>query len=174
VHIFIKLKTVERSTKTEYFRNTFFAILHTSLALMFIYCSYKARPFLRSWTQCYLSYCTEFETILHIPPYPGYSPHRQMFQMKVADRNYISILGRYYCYCCSGLRLCLCKTAASNGPLSMPPYDTSVNMEQRWNDTDRGKPKDSEKKTCPSATLSTTNSATFSHIIFFVWWAVLV
>jgi hypothetical protein len=30
-------------------------------------------------------------------------------------------------------------------------------MEQRWNDTDRGKPKDSEKKACLSAALSTTN-----------------
>jgi membrane-bound lytic murein transglycosylase MltF len=30
-------------------------------------------------------------------------------------------------------------------------------MEQRWNDIDRGKQKDYEKKTCPSAALSTTN-----------------
>jgi hypothetical protein len=30
-------------------------------------------------------------------------------------------------------------------------------MEHRWNEIDRGKPKYSGKKTCPSATLSTTN-----------------
>jgi hypothetical protein len=30
-------------------------------------------------------------------------------------------------------------------------------MEQRWNETDRGKPKYSGEKTCHSATLSTTN-----------------
>jgi hypothetical protein len=34
---------------------------------------------------------------------------------------------------------------ASNGPFVHPPDDTWVNMEPRWNDTDRGKPKDSEK-----------------------------
>jgi hypothetical protein len=30
-------------------------------------------------------------------------------------------------------------------------------MEHRWNEIDRGKPKYSGKKTCPSATLSNTN-----------------
>jgi hypothetical protein len=34
---------------------------------------------------------------------------------------------------------------AANGPIFQPPDDTWVNMEQRWNDTDRGKLKDSEK-----------------------------
>jgi hypothetical protein len=34
-------------------------------------------------------------------------------------------------------------------------------MEQRWNDTDRGKPKNSEK-TCPSATSPTTNTTGLS------------
>jgi hypothetical protein len=33
---------------------------------------------------------------------------------------------------------------ASNGPFIHPPNDTWVNIEQRWNDTDRRKPKDSE------------------------------
>jgi hypothetical protein len=37
-----------------------------------------------------------------------------------------------------------------------PPDDTWVNMEQRWNDSDRRKPKDSERN-CPSATLCTAN-----------------
>jgi hypothetical protein len=41
---------------------------------------------------------------------------------------------------------------AANGPTVHPPDDTQVNMEQRWNDTDRGKRKD-----LSSATLSTTN-----------------
>jgi hypothetical protein len=34
---------------------------------------------------------------------------------------------------------------ASNGPFVHPPDDISVNMEQQWNDNDRGKPKNSEK-----------------------------
>jgi hypothetical protein len=45
---------------------------------------------------------------------------------------------------------------AANGPSVHPPDDTRVNMEHRWNDINRGKPKDSEKS-CPSATLSTTS-----------------
>jgi hypothetical protein len=45
---------------------------------------------------------------------------------------------------------------ASNGPFVHLPDDIWLDVEQRWNDTDRGKQKDSEK-TCPSATLSTTN-----------------
>jgi hypothetical protein len=40
---------------------------------------------------------------------------------------------------------CLCGTAAYNGPFVHPPNDTLVNMVQRWHDTDRGKPKDSER-----------------------------
>jgi hypothetical protein len=43
------------------------------------------------------------------------------------------------------VRLCLCGTPAANGPFVHPPNDTWVNTEQRWNDTDRGKPKDSEE-----------------------------
>jgi hypothetical protein len=40
----------------------------------------------------------------------------------------------------------LCGTTASNVPFVHPSSDdTWVNMEQRWNDIDRGKPKDSEK-----------------------------
>jgi hypothetical protein len=45
---------------------------------------------------------------------------------------------------------------ASNGPTVHPPNDTCVNMEQRWNDNDRGKLKVSEKSR-PIAGLSTTN-----------------
>jgi hypothetical protein len=33
----------------------------------------------------------------------------------------------------------------ANGPFVHPPDDTRVNMEQRWNDIDRGKPKNSER-----------------------------
>jgi hypothetical protein len=44
-----------------------------------------------------------------------------------------------------GVKLCLCGTAAANGPFVHPPDDTWVNMEQGWNDIDSGKPKDSEK-----------------------------
>jgi hypothetical protein len=56
------------------------------------------------------------------------------------------------------VRLCFSGTAATNGPIVHPPDDTWVNMEQRWNYTDRGKPKNSEKKSLTSATLSTTNT----------------
>jgi hypothetical protein len=41
--------------------------------------------------------------------------------------------------------LCLCGIVTANGPTVHPPDDTRVNMEQQWNDTDRGKLKDSEK-----------------------------
>jgi hypothetical protein len=41
-------------------------------------------------------------------------------------------------------------------------YNTSLNMsmEYRWNDTERANPTYSEKKACPSATLSTTDITT--------------
>jgi hypothetical protein len=38
----------------------------------------------------------------------------------------------------------ICGAAAANGPTAQPQCDTWVNMEQRWNDIDRGQPKDSE------------------------------
>jgi hypothetical protein len=43
------------------------------------------------------------------------------------------------------MRLYFCKTATANGPIIHAPDDTWVNIEQRWNDIDRRKPKDSEK-----------------------------
>jgi hypothetical protein len=46
-----------------------------------------------------------------------------------------------FSYCCDRVRLCLCGTAAANGPI-VSPLD---NMKQRWNDINIGKPKDSEK-----------------------------
>jgi hypothetical protein len=47
---------------------------------------------------------------------------------------------------------CLCETEAADGHVVHLP----VNMEYRRSDADSGKLKDSEKS-CPSATLSTTN-----------------
>jgi hypothetical protein len=44
-----------------------------------------------------------------------------------------------------------------NGPIVHPPNDTGVHMEQRRDDTDREKAKDSAK-TCPKVTWSTTRS----------------
>jgi hypothetical protein len=41
-----------------------------------------------------------------------------------------------------------CRTAAANGHVH-PPDDMWVNMERWWNDADRGKPKDSDKKPVP-------------------------
>jgi hypothetical protein len=41
--------------------------------------------------------------------------------------------------------LLLCGSAAPNVPFTYHPDVIWVNMEQRWNETDRGKPKDSEK-----------------------------
>jgi hypothetical protein len=55
------------------------------------------------------------------------------------------------------VKLCLCGTAAANGPIVHPPDDTWVNMDQRWDDIDRGNQR-TRRKTCPSATLCTTNT----------------
>jgi hypothetical protein len=59
--------------------------------------------------------------------------------------------GVWYCYCVV-LRWCEAMSmwnGASNGPFVHPPH-IWVNMEQqRWNDIDRGKPNDSEKKLSP-------------------------
>jgi hypothetical protein len=44
---------------------------------------------------------------------------------------------------------CLYGTAADNGPIVHPKVDAWVNMEQRWNDIDRGKPKNSREKSLP-------------------------
>jgi hypothetical protein len=49
------------------------------------------------------------------------------------------------------------RTGPLTGSLSIyPPDDTWVNMEQRWNDADRGNRK-TRRKACHSAPLSTTN-----------------
>jgi hypothetical protein len=42
-------------------------------------------------------------------------------------------------------RLCLYGTAATNGLTVQVPDDIRVNTEQQWNDSDRGKLKNSEK-----------------------------
>jgi hypothetical protein len=54
------------------------------------------------------------------------------------------------------VRLCLCGTAAANGPTAPPPDDTWVNMKQQWNDTDRENWR-TRRKSYPSAILSTRN-----------------
>jgi hypothetical protein len=53
-------------------------------------------------------------------------------------------------------------TAAINGPISQPPDDTQVNMEQQWNDIDRGTLKNSEKY-LSQFHLSTTNPTQTDH-----------
>lgn len=57
------------------------------------------------------------------------------------------------CYCCDGVRLCVCGTGVPKIPLSIPQI--WVNIEQWWNGIDRGKPNDSGRETYPSAALST-------------------
>jgi hypothetical protein len=47
------------------------------------------------------------------------------------------------------VRLCLCGTAAANGPIVHLPDDTWVNMEQWWNDIDRGKTEEFGEKSDP-------------------------
>jgi hypothetical protein len=61
----------------------------------------------------------------------------------------------FYCY--DGVSPFICGTAAAKGPIANPPDGTCVNIEHRWNDIDRGKPKDSERNV-GRATLSTTNA----------------
>jgi hypothetical protein len=41
-----------------------------------------------------------------------------------------------------------CETEALNRPTVHPQEDTSVNMEQQWNDTDSGKPNNSKHNSC--------------------------
>jgi hypothetical protein len=56
-----------------------------------------------------------------------------------------TVLTQDYFYCCDGVRLCLYGTAAANGPIVHPPDGTWMRMDQRWNDINRGKPKDSKR-----------------------------
>lgn len=51
----------------------------------------------------------------------------------------------------------VCGTAAANGPVIPPQTDTRVNVEKEWYDSDGRQPKNA-KKTCPNASLSTTNA----------------
>jgi hypothetical protein len=51
----------------------------------------------------------------------------------------------FLCYCYNGMRLCLCGTVAINWSIVQPADDAWMNMEQQWDDTDQGKPKDLEK-----------------------------
>jgi hypothetical protein len=51
---------------------------------------------------------------------------------------------------------CGVKMSCGTRSIVQPPDDTWLNMEQRWNDTDRRKPKNLEI-TCPRATLTTSN-----------------
>jgi hypothetical protein len=60
-------------------------------------------------------------------------------------------------FCCDGVILRPCGTAVPNWPFVHPSDNTWVNTEQRYIDNNRGKRK-TWKKTCLSATLSTTNS----------------
>jgi hypothetical protein len=53
------------------------------------------------------------------------------FHIQLEDSYY------FFFYCYDGVRPCLCGSAASNGPIVHPLDDTWVNMEQRWNDTDK-------------------------------------
>jgi hypothetical protein len=55
------------------------------------------------------------------------------------------VIPRLIFYCFNGVSLCLCGTWVPKEPIVHPPHDRLVNMEQRWNYTDRRKPKDSEK-----------------------------
>jgi hypothetical protein len=66
---------------------------------------------------------------------------------------YLDDIDIHHCYCRDGLRLCLCGTAAANGPSTrwhMSEYKVAVVW--YW----QGKTNNSEK-TCPSATLSITS-----------------
>jgi hypothetical protein len=56
----------------------------------------------------------------------------------------VGLVDTVYCYCCDGARLCLCGTGPLAGPLSILQMIIWKNIEQQWNDTNRGKPKDSE------------------------------
>jgi hypothetical protein len=50
-----------------------------------------------------------------------------------------------YRYCCDEVRLCLCGTAAANGPFVQAPNDTWVATDQRRNKTEGGGQRDSEE-----------------------------
>jgi hypothetical protein len=80
--------------------------------------------------------------------------HTDIWSVWAASGN--SIIGLRNSNRHDGARLCLCWTAIHNGHFVHPPDDTWVNMEQQWNDTDRGNRR-TRRETCPSATLSATN-----------------
>jgi hypothetical protein len=97
-----------------------------------------------------------FEALNHCWPGGGWSFHlycscsiRLLQIVRVTPQ-------KHYSNFCDEVRLCLCGTAAANGPIVHPQGDTRVNIEQQWNHIDRGNRR-TRRKTCPSATLCTTN-----------------
>jgi hypothetical protein len=65
--------------------------------------------------------------------------------MEVLEFNKsIAVTGLFVVLHVDGARLCLW-TAATNGPIVHPPGDIYEYEEPWWNDTDRGKPKNSDR-----------------------------
>jgi hypothetical protein len=76
--------------------------------------------------------------------------------MRGASTTCKAVLCCYY-YCCKVETLCLCGTAATNGPTAQPPDDTCVNMAQWRNDNDREN-QGTQRKTYLSVTCPPQNT----------------